>query len=236
MRKNSFTIVELVVVIVVIGILVTLSLPNFLNYIENSKSKVCEVNLRALKIALDAYAMEHDVMPASLSQLPVSYRKNAYAAVMHQEGSWKIKIAQFIIDWESRGKAYAAPFIQGLAGGDTTLLRCPADDDVSSHGGISYGVNQAIANKSSIDYQAISGDTLLIADCDNATFSNDASLSARHKQYALTLGGPDYTANGIQKDRKVSKKHGKIPSSKLSRSLRDRSRDNDNDNDNNDDD
>ena len=180
MKKRAFTLMEIIIVVVVIGILATLGLPTYRNVIEDSKAKICETNLEALNTALQIYAMEHDVMPGDLSELAPEYIEKAYAHILQQEGAWKIKLAYYIVGWEQRGLAYAG-LLTDLAGGNPKLMTCPA----AAPGELSYGMNSVLLNKSSSDYQSLAGDTILIGDCSKQTFDNASGLNARHKHYKI---------------------------------------------------
>ena len=79
MKNKAFTLIEIMVVCVVIVILATISIPTYQTIVEKAHATTCESNLNLLKSALDVYIMDHDTMPASLSQLPPKYIDNAYA-------------------------------------------------------------------------------------------------------------------------------------------------------------
>mgnify|MGYP001590185566 CR=1 FL=1 len=84
MRKAGFTLMEMMLVVVVIGILATLGFPAYKNVIEDSKAKVCQTNLRVISAALDIYAMEHDSIPGDLSKLPsFAFFKSWFVILTH---------------------------------------------------------------------------------------------------------------------------------------------------------
>lgn len=71
-RRDAFTLVELMVVTVIIGILAALLLPAFPSARENSRRLVCNRNLRQIDLALTLYASDNDdVLPPP--QTPVGY-------------------------------------------------------------------------------------------------------------------------------------------------------------------
>jgi len=194
MAKQGFTLVEIVVVVVIVGILTTIGFPVYHNIVENSKAKVCETNLKTLQTALDIYALDNDTMPASLSLLPQKYIRMAYKQVLSGKDAWKIKLAFIIEDLNEYGIAYAAFLKDDIARGNITLVTCPMDLTGPSQGGISYGVNASLANMSSIDYRKLPPATVLIGDSDSATFSGVDGLARRHKQYGIFSNQPYYQA------------------------------------------
>lgn len=206
MRKKAFTLMEIIIVIVVIGILVTVGIPTYQNFIEDSKAKVCETNLKALQAALDVYAMEHDVMPATISELPYEYIKQAYAKILQQKGDWKVKLAYFVVDLQQKGWVYAATLTlslkDDLAKGDMKLITCPKDPTPPAAGGTSYGINSILARKTSQEYQNIPAGTLLIGDSDEPVFTGASDLSARHR-HQLILAGQEEYALGTNIDRET---------------------------------
>jgi prepilin-type N-terminal cleavage/methylation domain-containing protein len=180
MRKIAFTLVEILVVVVILGILVTVGIPTYRNLVEEQKAKVCQTNLEVLKKSLEIYIMEHDVIPASISQIPSEYLEKAYAQILQKKGAWKIKLAYFILDWQKRGFAYAAFLKDGIAKGDVTLITCPSDNTSPAAGGVSYGINSALAGISSQEYRLMPGGTLLMGDCDSTVFYDPSGLSKPH--------------------------------------------------------
>jgi type II secretory pathway pseudopilin PulG len=195
MKKQAFTLMGIIVVVIVIGILATVTIPIYQNAIEDAKAKACQTNLEALLVALDIYAMEQDKIPATLSELPWEYIQRAYVKILQKKDVWKIKLAYFILEWQKRDFAYAEHFINRLAKGDIKLITCLADTTPPAEGGISYGLNSTLANMSSQEYQALSADTFLIGDCESATFTSSDDLSKRHKHFFAE----DY-AQAIDKD------------------------------------
>jgi prepilin-type N-terminal cleavage/methylation domain-containing protein len=204
MRTKAFTLYEILITIVILGILVTLVLiPAYQGALNASQEQVCTANQQVLKTALDIYAMEHDAMPGSLSELPGSYTRRAYAKVMTGYTKFVTKIATAIISWDERGKAYAQNFMRNyLTKGDLKLMTCPSDSTPPSSGGISYGLNAGLAGMSSARYKALPANVLILADSDSATLANIGSftyphgktlLNYRGKVNAITKGGTKQT-------------------------------------------
>jgi competence protein ComGC len=201
MRKTAFVLLEIMIALVAIGIIVTLGFPAYQNIVEDSKAKVCDTNLKALQNSLTVYAMEHDTMPASLSQIPREYIKKAYAGILKENGAWKIKLAHFFINLDKKGLAYAAFLKDDIAKGDIKLITCPRDSNPSATHG-SYGVNGVLTNINSQDYQNLSAGTLIVGDCVNATFTGVTELAERHKHYTI-LGQSDTYAQVVDIKGKV---------------------------------
>ncbi len=213
MRRAAFVLLEVMIALVAIGIIVTLGFPAYQNIVEDSKAKVCDANLKALQGSLTVYAMEHDTMPASLSQIPREYIKKAYAGILKDKGAWKIKLAHFFINLDKRGLAYAAFLKDNIAKGDIKLITCPRDSNPSATHG-SYGLNSVLTNINSQDYQNLSAGTLIVGDCVSATFTVAAELTERHRHYAI-LGQSDTYAQVVDIKGKVKEEDdGKIKDKK----------------------
>ena len=183
MAHRAFTLLEIIIIVVVVAVLATVGLPVYKNTVEDSKAKVCQVNLKAISAALDVYAMEHDTIPGDLSKIPSEYLEKAYAKIMQEKGSWRIKLAYFIVGSQERGLAYAG-LLHDISGGNIKLITCPADTTPPSAGGVSYAISGVIANQSSRYYRALAGGTTVVADSNSANgLSRPGDLDPRHKRY-----------------------------------------------------
>ena len=184
-RRKAYTIIEIVVALVIIGILATIGMPYYQNFVEDNKAQVCSTCLKTLQTAIDIYSVEHDALPANLSQLPQKYIREAYQRVMTREDAWKTELAYFITGWREYGIARAAFLKDEIARGNVGLITCPKDTTPPSKGGTSYGINAALSGLSSGTYKNLPGDTLIIGDCENPTFGGTGDLAQRHKRYKL---------------------------------------------------
>lgn len=199
MKKQAFTIMEIVIVIVAVGILATIAIPAYQYNVDSAKARVCQTNLEALQTALDCYAMEEDKIPATLSELPWEYIQKAYVKILQRKDAWKVKLAFFILEWQKKDYAYAQSFLNQLAKGHIDLITCPADTTPPEQGGISYGLNSILKGKSPEEYRALPDDTVLIGDCENNEFTINTDLSERHRE------GFDNYAQDVDKDAEVFK-------------------------------
>jgi prepilin-type N-terminal cleavage/methylation domain-containing protein len=70
-REEGFTIVELMVVLLIIGILVGIATMSFLFSLSASKDTACKANLRTIREAINRYYVDfHDYPPDLLALVP----------------------------------------------------------------------------------------------------------------------------------------------------------------------
>ena len=137
MRK-SFTLVELLVTVVVVIIITTIGLTGYQAAIEQARARVCATNLRALQSAVKMWALENDVIPATLGQLEKRHLERAYAEVI-APGDWLTRAAYWLGEQDSRFSAHAqflTPANLRRFGANAQIFTCPSD----RNGGISYGI------------------------------------------------------------------------------------------------
>jgi len=69
-RNRAFTLVELLVVILIIGILIVLLVPNFTLLVERARRSAVKDNMYVVRSALEAYATDHQGV------YPISYNRD----------------------------------------------------------------------------------------------------------------------------------------------------------------
>ena len=75
--RRGFTLIEMMIVVLIIGILLSVAVPNFVKARNTSRGKSCTANLRQLDSAKEQYMMDHrtTVAPTSFSDLAPIYIK-----------------------------------------------------------------------------------------------------------------------------------------------------------------
>ncbi|MCK4259804.1 MAG: prepilin-type N-terminal cleavage/methylation domain-containing protein [Halanaerobiales bacterium] len=68
-RQEGFTILELLVVIVIIGILATIALPKFGSVRNDANIAVSKSNLKSLQTAIERYLLDNGSYPSDLSTI-----------------------------------------------------------------------------------------------------------------------------------------------------------------------
>jgi type II secretion system protein G len=62
-RERGFTLVEIMIVVLIIGILLAIAVPSFMNARERSRANACRANLRQIQAAKEQWAMANNQGP-----------------------------------------------------------------------------------------------------------------------------------------------------------------------------
>ena len=88
-KSKGFTLVEIMIVVLIIGILLAIAVPNFIQARNTSRTRTCIANLRQIEAAKEQWAMETnqastatpvqgDLMPTYMKSLPACPAAGAY--------------------------------------------------------------------------------------------------------------------------------------------------------------
>ena len=81
MRKRAFTLVEIMIVVLIIGILMGIAVPQWMKARTNSQQKTCITNLRAIDQAKEQFTMENQLKNGDAIDAVAAwaiYEKGAY--------------------------------------------------------------------------------------------------------------------------------------------------------------
>ena len=67
--EAGFTLIELMIVMVVIGLLAAIAIPSYTNNVRNAKEAVLREDLRTMRGAIDSYTIDKQKAPQSLDDL-----------------------------------------------------------------------------------------------------------------------------------------------------------------------
>jgi len=69
MQKTGFTLIELMLVVIIIGILAAMVVPNFVGRSEQARVAACKADIATIGLALDLYEMDNGQYPSELANL-----------------------------------------------------------------------------------------------------------------------------------------------------------------------
>jgi|LakMenEpi03Aug12_release.lakeMendotaPanAssembly.Ray.scaffolds.fasta_scaffold188219_1 type IV pilus assembly protein PilA len=76
--NKGFTLIEILVVVIILGILSIIALPNLLNQTGKARESEAKSLLSSIAIAQQSYFFEHQSFANSISQLDIAFRSNYF--------------------------------------------------------------------------------------------------------------------------------------------------------------
>jgi len=117
MNRKGFTLIELMIVVVIIGVLSSIAIPKFTSVKEQANASTCRCNMRALGSAEALYYAQHSV----------------FTNVDNLSGSGVMGNAN-LLECPTAGITYVV-----IVGVDTYMVPCP--DGVADHGSMDEGIS-----------------------------------------------------------------------------------------------
>ncbi len=135
-RADGFTLLELMIVVMVISILASITIPNLLTALDRGKQKRTMTELRAIATALQAYAVDHGNYPDSTGTTEplIDELTPTYIHTVATEDAWGNAMLYARLD----PAADAAEYILWSLGKDGL------DDGNDGEGGETHSVNADI--------------------------------------------------------------------------------------------
>jgi type IV pilus assembly protein PilE len=113
-KRNGFTLIELMIVIVVIAILAAIALPSYQNYVTKSKIKEAQSNLIALSLSAEQAYQRSLAFPA------VTLANTAALKANSTFSTWNPSSNAFSFQYSSDGSTYTLT----ATGTNTSLTSC----------------------------------------------------------------------------------------------------------------
>lgn len=89
-REDGFTLIELMIVMLIIGILASIAIPSYLASVKTAKEAVLKEDLHVMRSAIDQYTMDKGKAPQALDDLvEAGYLKSIPTdPITHANDSW----------------------------------------------------------------------------------------------------------------------------------------------------
>jgi len=105
MKRNAFTLIELMIVIVILGLLAAMVMPSIIGKGEEAKHNLVCVQMKSIyNGALAMYKLNHGVYPTTQQGLAALTKNNKY----FKNNGGKIQLVSFGSDGKEGGKGTAA--------------------------------------------------------------------------------------------------------------------------------
>lgn len=68
-KEQGFTLIEMLVVLFIIGVIIAIALPNFIEASKKANLQADRANRRMISMQVDNYFLDHGIYPKSIAQL-----------------------------------------------------------------------------------------------------------------------------------------------------------------------
>jgi general secretion pathway protein G len=110
LRQHGFTLIELMVVVVIIGVLAALIVPNVLDRLDQAKVEAARANIATLMGALDMYKIDNQRFPTAEQGLQALVAKPTSGPI---PPNWKPYLKKLPDDPWGKAYQYANPGVKG---------------------------------------------------------------------------------------------------------------------------
>ena len=88
--EQGFTLVELMIVMLIIGVLAAIAIPSYVSSLRNAREAVLREDLHVMRQAIDSYTMDKEKAPQSLDDLVTTgyLREIPPDPVTHSNSTW----------------------------------------------------------------------------------------------------------------------------------------------------
>lgn len=192
-KRNGFTLMELMIVLIVIAILAAIAIPIYSNYVEKQKIDICTAHEEAILEAIKIYDMKYDQMPGSLAKVWRKFGDEALAVVWERKKKeadyiylaymsmhkFKYFFANILSFGTANAQTPTLPNFSTLIA-DKSILKCPSDNHT-----MSYGINRNATVKADGTprrFRDLLPTLIVVGDCDSRIIGAGAgSLARRHR-------------------------------------------------------
>lgn len=194
LRRQAFTLIELLLAVVIVGVITTAAFVNYRDAVERAAIHECEANLAVLQLVI----AEQMAVSGVLSEVTPEMWDRAYAKWQAQQPWWSRALAR-VKRWGAPAVAEAA-FISGTETttgtgatgtviiGRQVLLQCPSDQTPPPDG-VSYAINPAIVTRA--DYEGMGAGVPLVYDAEHSgTVPGAAAGWHRERGHDVALLAP----------------------------------------------
>ncbi|MBX3117729.1 MAG: prepilin-type N-terminal cleavage/methylation domain-containing protein [Fimbriimonadaceae bacterium] len=95
MRKRAFTLVEIMIVVLIIGVLLAIAVPQFMRARAKSQARTCVANLRQIEAAKEMFAMENKLQngaPVTINDIWPTYIRQSNKPECPNSGVYTIDV------------------------------------------------------------------------------------------------------------------------------------------------